>query len=454
MRLSKFIRENEEEILKEWERFARGLNSAPNEMNKLQLRDHAEGLLKALVADLESPRSNDTKSRRESSRHTSKASAAEIHGDDRMQWGFTIHDLLAEFQALRATIIRLWGTANDELEREDLVNFNASLDDALAESMRAYTHQKERQANLLETMLSYSSDQTCILDREGCIIYINSTMARAYGKHPKELYGRRVDELDAEFAAEAHRQIESVLSTGRESRGDFTTSTSEGEVHVIEYLFAPVVGKDRNIEAVGVNARDVTERKAWEQTLWKHANHDHLTGVPNRRLLMDRLDQDIRFARRSGSLLAVLYIDLDKFKEANDRLGHDGGDALLRQAAERIGSCIRETDTVARMGGDEFTVILTDVGDRKRVEAVARAILTRLSRPYPIQDEIAHVGGSVGVALYPEHGESVDDLLMSSDRAMYGAKQSGGDRVAFFAAEDPAPMRPRKAALGEHQRRH
>src|SRR5690606_17931926 len=154
------------------------------------------------------------------------------------------------------------------------------------------------------------------------------------------------------------------------------------------------------------------------------ANHDHLTGVPNRRLFMARLEQDVLLTRRLGGILAVLFIDLDTFEGANDYLGHDGGDQLLRMAVKRIQAHTRETDTVARIGGDEFTVILMGAGDRKHVEDIAANILEALSEPFRIGHESVNIGGSIGIAVFPGDAETVSELISRADEAMYVAKSA------------------------------
>lgn len=444
MQLSRFIRENEEQILEEWAAFARSLESAPGEMDSDELRDHARGMLQFIAAGLESPEKGEQMRTRWRAEDTDgrHSTAAEAHGGDRVSWGFSINDMVAEFRALRASVMRLWGEQDEPMDPAELVQFNEAIDRELADSLAHFLNQYQHRNHLLESMLAWSPDHSYVFDPHGCILYANRAFAEAYGKHPAQIIGKPVDTLDDVLAEEVHRQIEQVRSTGREYRGDFTSTTGRGEAHVVEYLFAPVFGDGGRIEAIAGNSRDITARKAWEHTLWKYANHDHLTGVPNRRLFLDRLEQDIRLAKRSHGLLALLYVDLDGFKSANDRLGHDAGDMLLKQTAERIAACIRETDTVARMGGDEFTVILVDAGDENHVAAVARAILTRLSRPFVVDHENTRISASIGIALYPQHGETVEDMTHNADQAMYAAKNSGGDALRFFSSGERTQPRP------------
>ena len=177
------------------------------------------------------------------------------------------------------------------------------------------------------------------------------------------------------------------------------------------------------------------ERKMAEDLIWRQANYDSVTGLPNRSLFRDRLEQEMRKTQRDGRSLALLFIDLDRFKEVNDTLGHDIGDMLLVQAAQRIRDCVRETDTVARLGGDEFTVIMPQLDDINRVEQAAESIVQVLAMPFPLGQEAAFVSASIGITLYPEDAASAESLLKNADQAMYVAKNAGRNRFSFFTAQ-------------------
>lgn len=169
-----------------------------------------------------------------------------------------------------------------------------------------------------------------------------------------------------------------------------------------------------------------------EQETLRRANFDTLTGLPNRNLFRDRLEHELEAARRTGKLIALMFIDLDRFKEVNDLLGHDAGDKLLRECAVRIRSCVRAADTVARLGGDEFTVILNDLDDRAHVETIAQKILQVLARPFNLNQERIHISGSIGITLHPEDGSEPEHLVRNADQAMYVAKNAGRNRFRFF----------------------
>ena len=195
-------------------------------------------------------------------------------------------------------------------------------------------------------------------------------------------------------------------------------------------------------------SKDVTEQKRSEAMIWQQANFDALTGLPNRRMLRDRLAQTMLNSRREGLALAVLFIDLDHFKEINDTLGHAQGDVLLVEAARRIRACVRESDTVARLGGDEFTVLLPEVRETVRVEEIGQNILAALGQAFQLESEESFVTASIGVALYPDDAGEIDDLFKHADQAMYAAKAAGRNCLRYFtpALQAQAQTRMRLAS--------
>lgn len=177
---------------------------------------------------------------------------------------------------------------------------------------------------------------------------------------------------------------------------------------------------------------DISERKQAEETIQRQANFDPLTQLPNRRLFLDRLEQEINKSRRADLSLALLLIDLDEFKEVNDTLGHDVGDILLQETAQRIRSCIRDANTVARLGGDEFTVILTELSGRNHVEDIAQKIIDKLAEPFHLGHEVTYISASIGITLYPTDAGDIDTLMKNADQAMYAAKKQGRNRFSYF----------------------
>jgi diguanylate cyclase (GGDEF)-like protein len=180
---------------------------------------------------------------------------------------------------------------------------------------------------------------------------------------------------------------------------------------------------------------DITKKRASEKLIWQQANYDMLTNLPNRHMFHDRLAQAIKKSNRSGLPMALLMLDLDRFKEVNDSLGHSQGDKLLVLAAQRITECVRETDTVARLGGDEFTVILCDLVDLSSAERIAQNIIECLCAPFELGLDKVYVFASVGITLYPNDSLTVETLIKNADQAMYVAKNLGGNRFSYFTKD-------------------
>ncbi len=192
--------------------------------------------------------------------------------------------------------------------------------------------------------------------------------------------------------------------------------------------------------AIQIIFRDITERNLARQRLEHMAHYDTLTGLPNRTLFFDRLGQSLREAKRFNNLLAILFVDLDRFKAVNDNFGHDVGDLLLKEAADRIQECVRTCDTVSRIGGDEFAIILTNINEELDAELVANRIIASAGRPFQLKENECLIGASIGISIFPFDGEDADTLLKSSDMAMYHAKETGKNRYHFHTKHQPLSL--------------
>jgi diguanylate cyclase (GGDEF)-like protein/PAS domain S-box-containing protein len=197
---------------------------------------------------------------------------------------------------------------------------------------------------------------------------------------------------------------------------------------------------------------DITQQRASAERIWHQANYDELTGLPNRYMFMDRLRHEIRKADRTAAFLALLFIDLDHFKEVNDRLGHAMGDALLAEAARRIASCVRGSDTLARLGGDEFTVILSGLDRVGSVDRIAQSIISALAQPFMLGEESAEISASIGIALYPPDARDLGDLLARADQAMYASKKAGRNRFSYFTPDLQEAALARQNIAGDLRR--
>jgi len=284
-------------------------------------------------------------------------------------------------------------------------------------------------------LAEHATDLVAVVDAGGVITYASPSYARILGYPPEMLEG-------AEALALVHPDD---LARVRE---DIARRVAEGGVGYAEYRVRHADGSWRTIEVTTNNrlhdpailgiiatARDVTARRAGEELLQHQALHDALTGLPNRALLNDRLAHALAVAARERASLALFLMDLDRFKEVNDTLGHDAGDVLLREVGRRVQSALRASDTVARLGGDEFAMLLPGADAASATEA-ARKILSALVEPVTLHEQVVIVGGSVGIALYPDHGENAAALLRHADVAMYAVKRGGGGYAVYNPDHD------------------
>jgi diguanylate cyclase (GGDEF)-like protein/PAS domain S-box-containing protein len=282
-----------------------------------------------------------------------------------------------------------------------------------------------------------------------------------YSKRLLEILGYDVSDVHlqarGEFDKLIHPDDMAQLHRHRQAHFDGLTSTYADEHRVRckdgrwKWMLSRgmVISRDAQglpLRMIGTHT-DVTERKNAEALIWQQAHFDTLTGLPNRHMLRDRMAQEIKKSRRDGLQLAVLFIDLDHFKEVNDTLGHNSGDRLLVEAARRISACVRESDTVARMGGDEFAVILTELIDASSLERILQKILQALEGVFQLDAERVFVSASIGVTMYPLDADDIEDLFKNADQALYVAKGAGRNRFSFFtpALQQAAQNRVRLA---------
>lgn len=196
-----------------------------------------------------------------------------------------------------------------------------------------------------------------------------------------------------------------------------------------------VVERDHTGQATRIigTLSDISQKKMLEHQIWYRANFDPLTGLPNRNFFLDRLDYEVRHSERANQPFALLFIDLDRFKQVNDLHGHSAGDLLLKVVADELKSCIRESDTVARLGGDEFTVVLAGTRDTTHVELIAEDILNKLAQPIDLVGNVVHISGSIGITFFPKDADTAADLVRNADQAMYAAKSAGRNQCRFFS---------------------
>ncbi|OOZ36634.1 sensor domain-containing diguanylate cyclase [Solemya velesiana gill symbiont] len=262
----------------------------------------------------------------------------------------------------------------------------------------------------------------------GQILDANEAAIRYYGYSLDELKEMSFTQINASSKTAVHDEV----ALAKEEERDyylFRHRLATGEARNIEMYTTPLRINGNNVHYAIIH--DITERKQMEEMIKRLGRYDVLTGLPNRAMLFDRINTAIESAKRHKEHLAILFLDLDGFKVVNDTYGHIAGDRLLREAAKRLKNCTRKSDTVARFGGDEFVVLLTDVKEDPAVLSVIEKIQASLRLPFNIEETTANIGSSVGVAFYPANGETADKLLHQADTAMYRVKQQGKNGYRF-----------------------
>jgi diguanylate cyclase (GGDEF)-like protein/PAS domain S-box-containing protein len=295
----------------------------------------------------------------------------------------------------------------------------------------ALRQSEERYRTVLEDILEGCYET----DMEGNFTFFNNSFCKILCVSSQEITGINYKKFtDEEHAEKLNHIFNSVFTSGIPNRcfdcvvimNDYSKKNAEISVSLI---------RDSEGKAIGFRGilRDITERKKNEEMIAYMAFHDSLTGLPNRRLFDDRLYIALEFVKRNKKKLAVMLMDLDKFKEINDTLGHQMGDKLLREVSTRINGQVRKSDTLARMGGDEFMVLLLpEVNKPEDVLVVANRIMRSFREPFLCDGMELFTAASIGIAIYPDHGENVDTLISRADIAMYQAKKAGGNSFKIF----------------------
>jgi diguanylate cyclase (GGDEF)-like protein/PAS domain S-box-containing protein len=317
----------------------------------------------------------------------------------------------------KGEIVGFRGVSHDVTER-------VRMEEALRQSEERY-----------RTILAEIEEGYYEVDLAGNIMFVNKAACRQFGYSEEELVGSNYrtyvlkEDIKSVFKA-----WNKVYRTGEPLKSyPFATVRKDGTQMFVENSVSPLRDKTGMIVGFRAVSRDVTQRKQFEQKLADMATHDSLTGLPNRALLSDRLTMGLALSRRTGNKLAVLMLDLDKFKIINDTMGHDVGDQLLKAVAERLASVTRKSDTIARLGGDEFVLALPQISSLDNAAMLAQRVLDVLREPFIFDGHQLNVTTSIGIAVYPEDGKEIHILLKNADNAMYRAKEQGRDMYRFYS---------------------
>jgi len=292
----------------------------------------------------------------------------------------------------------------------------------------------ENSLRMAASVYENSSEGMMITDADNLIQFVNPAFTMITGYSMEEVIGTPPGILKSGRHEEGFYQSmwNEINATGKWS-GEIWDRRKSGEEYPKWLTIDTVFDDDGQVSHRIAIFSDISQKKKSDELIWEQANFDSLTGLPNRRLFLDRLEQEIKKIHRTGRSLALFFLDLDHFKEVNDTLGHAKGDVLLAEVARRIGDCVRETDTVARLGGDEFTLILPEFGEHVHLERIAQDILRTLSMPIELGGgNAAYTGASIGIALYPNDAGNADELMKHADQAMYAAKMAGRNRFGYF----------------------
>jgi len=290
----------------------------------------------------------------------------------------------------------------------------------------------EEKLKLTAKVVESASEAVVITNARNEIEYVNPAFSTITEYTADEVIGQnpalwRSGRHDSEF----YQNMWAGLNAHGRWRGEIWNRRKSGEFYA-EWLSIVAIKDDAGVVTHYIAIfSDITHRKEDEERVWRQANFDALTGLPNRALFVDRLSQAIRQTKRDGKKFALFFIDLDGFKQVNDSLGHAAGDLLLQQTAQRLVDCVRSSDTVARLAGDEFTCIVQGIHDHNDASMVASKILERLSLPFDLEGRQAEIRGSVGIALYPDDGADGPSLLKMADEAMYRVKRRGKNSFEF-----------------------
>jgi diguanylate cyclase (GGDEF)-like protein/PAS domain S-box-containing protein len=271
-------------------------------------------------------------------------------------------------------------------------------------------------------------------DEQARYLGCNKAFETFNGRPRSELIGRSVfDIAPPDLAARYHEADQALFDHPGVQTYEASVESADGMRRDVIFNKATFCKSDGSLGGLVGVITDITDRKQTEALIWMQANYDALTGLPNRRLLNDRLAELMKKAQRDHDSVAVLFIDLDRFKEVNDTLGHEAGDRLLVEAARRVVGCVRGSDTVARQGGDEFTVLLPGLAERAPIERIAEDILQALHQPFQLGADVAYVSASIGITLFPKDAETPANILKNADQAMYDAKDEGRNRFSYFS---------------------
>lgn len=296
---------------------------------------------------------------------------------------------------------------------------------------------KLERLTLLASVFTHGQEAVMLTDTQNRIVEVNPAFTRITGFEASEVKGQDPKILSSgKQSPEFYAELWQTLQAEGKWQGEIWNRHKDGHIYAEILSITQLHDDSGQLTHYLAMFLDISRLKAHEEELRRIAHYDLLTGIPNRRLLQDRLQQALARARRSERQVAVCYLDLDGFKPINDRYGHATGDLVLIEISQRIQAAMREVDTLARLGGDEFVLLITELSGAEEITKVLERVLGTVKEPITLEGERMNVTASIGVSLFPEHGINPDTLVRYADHAMYKAKREGRNRYVFFADEE------------------
>ena len=291
------------------------------------------------------------------------------------------------------------------------------------------------QQPLLAKALASTASAIFITDQNGKIVWVNDAFSRLSGFSAEDVIGCTPAILQSGKHGPAfYTQLWRTILAGNVWQGEMIDQKKDGSFYTVDEIITPLFDEQGQITHFIAIQHDITQRKRESEHDHQLAYHDILTGLPNRLSLLDLQQQAISQAGRTQHMIATLFVDLDRFKPVNDTFGHHMGDQLLIAVGERLRAAVRQSDVIARFGGDEFAILVTKLPDVEIAAALARKLLHTLSRPFLVRGQKLSIGASIGIVVYPAAGKDPETLLMNADKAMYEAKCQGGNSFHVFDA--------------------
>lgn len=286
---------------------------------------------------------------------------------------------------------------------------------------------------LLASALESAANAIFITDEAGHIVWANQAFSRLCGYSPEELLGNTPALLNSGMQSKSfYADVWQTILSGIAWRGIMIDRRKDGSLYMVDETITPLLNEEGLITHFIAIQQDMTLRTSEQEQDHYLAYHDVLTGLPNRAQFHELLKHAIHDAERTKDMLALMFLDLDKFKPVNDTFGHNTGDQLIQAVGERLQAAVRKSDTVARFGGDEFAILLQGLLGKEIAKMLASKLVSAIAQPFIIADHRLQIGISIGISIYPLDGEMQEELIRKADQAMYAAKQAGGSTYRFY----------------------